>query len=106
MDCTPLSETAIISGVFNRLVSEESPQCLVLVVDDKKKEIMPASGESIAVVSFGTTNISGGSLTQAGEMCPHHVLYFDEVKVALEFLNIHEKNLRFLNMFYYDASVI
>ena len=82
-----------------------------MVVGGKKKsneqeEIMAASGESTAVVSFGATNISGGSLTQAGEICPHHVLYFDEVKVALEFLNIHEKNLRFLNMFYYDASVI
>ena len=101
---TNLVETSTIWSVFNLVVSEENPQCVVMVVDEKKKineqeEIIKSLGESVSLVSFGAPNISGGSLTKAGEMCPYHVMHFDTIKVAMEFLDIHKMNLRFLKIF-------
>ena len=101
---TNLVATSSISMVFHHLASEENPQCVVMVVDEKKKineqeEIIKSLGESVSLVSFGAPNISGGSLTKAGEMCPYHVMHFDTIKVAVEFLDIHKMNLRFLKIF-------
>ena len=101
---TNLVATSSISMVFHHLASEENPQCVVMVVDDKRKineqeEILKSLGESISLVSFGAPNISGGSLSKAGEMCPYHVMHFDTIKVAMGFLDIHKMNLRFLKLF-------
>ena len=90
-------EMSITSQVFNRLVSEENAQCLVWVVEDQKR--IHATAEEVtyksqAIILFEANNISGASLDQAGKMCPHHVMNFGSIKVALEFLNSNERSLR------------
>ena len=90
-------EMSIISQVFNRLVSEENAQCLVWVVEDPKK--IHATAEEImqksqTIILFETISISGASLTNAGKMCPHHVMHFGSIKVIMEFLNSIEGSLR------------
>ena len=90
---------SITSEVLNRLASEESAKCVVIVVEEKMKsgekldEIL-ATYKSVAFIIFGARNITGTLLIQAGEMCPHHFMLFDNVIDALQFLNTQEKNLR------------
>ena len=90
-------EMSIISQIFNRLVSEENAQCLVWVAEDQKRihsTIEEVMHKSQAIILFETNNISGASLDQAGKRCPHHVMNFGSIKVALEFLNRNERSLR------------
>ena len=94
---TKPQEMSIISQIFNRLVSEENAQCLVWVVEDQKR--IRATAEEImhksqTIILFETISISGASLTNAGKMCPHHVMHFGSIKVVLEFLNSIEGSLR------------
>ena len=90
-------QMSIFSHALNLLVSEENAQCLVWVVEDQKRICATAEEimhKSHAIILFETHNISGTSLNQAGKMCPHHVMHFGSINVALEFLNSIEGSLR------------
>ena len=93
---TPITETPLISYVFNRLLSEEHAQHVVFMdggnTHSVQDEILFSS--DIALITFGASNISGNAVLQAGKMCPYHVLYFVRRNNASDFLNKHEMNLR------------
>ena len=73
----------------------------MLVVEDHKgsirnrEDLTKTVHDSLAILSFGTENISGASLTRAGKMCPYHAMNFDRVKNVLQFLDIYKEDLRF-----------
>ena len=90
-------EMSIISQVFNRLVSEENAKCVVWVDEDHQRNLVTAEEimhKSHAIILLEANKISGASLNQAGKMCPHHVMHFGSIKVALEFLKSSERSLR------------
>ena len=78
-------------------MSEENAKCVVWVDEDHQRNLVTAEEimhKSHAIILLETNKISGVSLNQAGKMCPHHVMHFGSIKVALEFLKSSERSLR------------
>ena len=90
---------SLISGIFDRLATEENAHCVVLVGENTKRgtwDNIPISHDKmVPAIIVNASTASESWVAQAGEMCLYHIMHFDRGKHASDFLQKYDKSLRF-----------
>ena len=100
------SEISLITDIIGNLANFENAQCIILVSDEQKTESvlmehLAKNNVALQLLDATTTSriLPQLSLFQSGTSCPYLIMSFRTVQNAIDFIDIHDENLRFTKPF-------